>query len=300
MVAQVSYVIYNSKMQTGTAWNNILHKYSAKHTEPHHPQQNPSRMQSQDHQKLHQNKIMDCTGAPSKTWFLCLLYVVFLLNHTAEEALAWRIPIKSCFGHTPDLSPLLQFTFYKPVCYLDHKACFPRQGSTLDSLWGLQRTKEMHSPTGYSTMTFNSLPDLWYILQLSRNSTNAHLNPPDPATLDLMSDLVGGSLDFDPIPHLGYSFVHADTNGIPHMTMVIDVDEETGHILLEYLHGQVKWVEPNILQEALLSHADDDDSSNLWTFSMVLNHKTENNKVQVQVQIKWDNGNITWKPLNSL
>ena len=80
--------------------------------------------------------------------------------------------------------------------------------------------------------------------------------------------------------------------------MVIDVDKETGRILLEYVHGQVEWVEPNILQEALLSHADNDDSSNLWAFSMVLDHKTENN--QVQVQIKWDNSDITWEPRNSL
>ena len=34
------------------------------------------------------------------------------------------------------------------------------------------------------------------------------------------------------------------------------------------------------------------------TFSMVLDHRTKNN--QVQVQIKWDNSNITWEPLNSL
>ena len=79
---------------------------------------------------------------------------------------------------------------------------------------------------------------------------------------------------------------------------VIDVDKETGCILLEYIHGQTEWVEPNILQEALLSHAADDDGTNLWTFSTVLDHKTENN--QVHVKIKWDNGNVTWEPLNNL
>ena len=31
------------------------------------------------------------------------------------------------------------------------------------------------------------------------------------------------------------------------------------HILLEYIHGQTEWVEPNIVQEALLSHAANDD-----------------------------------------
>ena len=66
--------------------------------------------------------------------------------------------------------------------------------------------------------------------------------------------------------------------------MVIDVDKETGYILLEYIHGQVKWVEPNILQEALLSHANNNIRNNLWTFSMVVDHKTENNQVQVQIK----------------
>ena len=35
-------------------------------------------------------------------------------------------------------------------------------------------------------------------------------------------------------------------------------DKETGRILLEYIHGQMEWVEPNILKEALLLHTDDD------------------------------------------
>ena len=87
-----------------------------------------------------------------------------------------------------------------------------------------------------------------------------------------MSDLVSGSADFDPVAYLGYSFVCADTHGIPHKTTVIDVDKETGRILLEYILGQTEWVEPNILQRAFLSYAADDDRTNLWTFSTVLDH----------------------------
>ena len=113
-----------------------------------------------------------------------------------------------------------------------------------------------------------------------------------------MSDLVGGSADFDPIPYLGYSFVRADAHDIPHKTTVINVDKETGRVLLEYVHRQTEWVESNILQEALLSQEANDDSTNLWTFNTVLDHKTENN--QVHVKIQWDNNDVTWEPLNSL
>ena len=152
--------------------------------------------------------------------------------------------------------------------------------------------------------------------QLHKNPTSRRLHPlsprgvwkkgvrgvrspvPAPAELDLMSDLVGGSADFDPIQYLGYSFVRTDTHSIPHKTTVIDVDKETGRNLLEYIHGQTEWVKPNIVQEALLSHAANDDGTNLWTFSTVLDHKTENN--QVHVKIQWDNGDVTWEPLNSL
>ena len=85
----------------------------------------------------------------------------------------------------------------------------------------------------------------------------------NPAELDLMCDLVGGSADFDPIQYLGYSFVRVDTHDIPHKTMVIDVDKETGRILLEYIHGQMEWVEPNIVQEAMLPHAANNDGTSL-------------------------------------
>ena len=61
-------------MQTGTAWNDILRKYSikAKLKEPHNPQQNPVERHIKTI-KNYTSKIMDQTGAPSETWFLCLL-----------------------------------------------------------------------------------------------------------------------------------------------------------------------------------------------------------------------------------
>ena len=135
------------------------------------------------------------------------------------------------------------------------KLAFPRQGSALAGLWALEKTKAMLSPTGYSMMMINFLPALWSNLQFvqepnqqaSTSTESKGCTVPDPATFDLMSDLVGGSADFDPVAYLGYSFVCADTHCIPHKTTVIDVDEETGHILLEYIHGETEWVEPNIL-----------------------------------------------------
>ena len=88
--------------------------------------------------------------------------------------------------------------------------------------------------------------------EASKSTESKGSNASDPASLDLMSDLVSGSADCDPVPHFGYSFVQTDANGIPHKTTVIDVDEETGRRLLEYVHRQVEWVEPSILQDSII------------------------------------------------
>jgi hypothetical protein len=53
--------------------------------------------------------IMDCTGTQASFWLLCLLYVVFLLNQLASDALDGLTPIEVVTGQRPDISALLQF-----------------------------------------------------------------------------------------------------------------------------------------------------------------------------------------------
>ena len=116
----------NSKMQTGNAWREILRKYciGEQTTEPNHPNQNPAERRIQDVKKFSQ-KIMDRTGAPSYLWLFSMLYVVYLFNRCAMETLAWRTPHEMALGETPDLSALLQFSFYEPVYYFDEEASYP-------------------------------------------------------------------------------------------------------------------------------------------------------------------------------
>ena len=68
--------------------------------------------------KYSTNKIMDITGAPAAACFLCMMYVIFLLNYTTSAALNYRTPIEACFGYTPDISPFLQYHFWEPVYFL--------------------------------------------------------------------------------------------------------------------------------------------------------------------------------------
>ena len=117
-------------------------------------------------------------------------------------------------------------------------------------------------------------------------------------TLDLLSDLVNSPIPvvdpsdvngFDATEHIGFEFVRNDKSKVPTKTTVIEVDEDTGNVLLEYVHGGLELVEPNILQEALLSRTQQEDEDYLWSLSRILNHRTVTNG-KIEVEVLWDNG----------
>jgi hypothetical protein len=55
-------------------------------SESYQQQQNPAKRRYQT-LKTAAHRIMDCTGAPPKTWLLSLHYVCFLLNHTFNTSI---------------------------------------------------------------------------------------------------------------------------------------------------------------------------------------------------------------------
>ena len=72
---------------------------------------------------------MDQSGVPIEACFLCMCYVIALLNHCATESLNWRSPIKACYEYNLDISHLLQYEFFEPINFLDvyqdkGKTCF--------------------------------------------------------------------------------------------------------------------------------------------------------------------------------
>jgi hypothetical protein len=83
----------NTKAQCGKVVEKILRMYNIKdmQTEPHHPWQNPAERCIQV-VKATTNVILDRTGARKVMWLLCMMYVVFLLNHLAHEK---RTPIEA-------------------------------------------------------------------------------------------------------------------------------------------------------------------------------------------------------------
>jgi hypothetical protein len=112
----------NAKAQCGKRVLDILRLYGIKdfQSEPHHQHQNFAERKIGDTKRL-TDAIMDRTGTQAHFWLLCLLYVVFLLNHLASDALGGLTPIEVATGQRPDISALLQFRWFEPVLYsVDH------------------------------------------------------------------------------------------------------------------------------------------------------------------------------------
>ena len=71
------------------------------------------------------NLLLNRTGAPANCWFLALLYVCCVLNHTAVPSLNWQTPLEVLTGTTPDISPILMYQFWEPVYYKLDDSNFP-------------------------------------------------------------------------------------------------------------------------------------------------------------------------------
>eukprot|EP00957_Ditylum_brightwellii_P059532 4520548-Ditylum_brightwellii.AAC.1 len=101
---------------------------------------------------------------------------------------------------------------------------------------------------------------------------------------------------FDANEHIGFEFVHKDKREVSTKTKVIEVDEETGKVLLEYVHGELELFEPKIIQEVLQSRNQHEDKDDPSLFSKILDHRTVTNR-KTEVEVPWDNRETSWDPL---
>ena len=60
---------------------------------------------------------MNTSGCPACCWLLCLQYICVVLNHLASPTLQGICPVQALEGTTPDISFMLNFSFYEPVYY---------------------------------------------------------------------------------------------------------------------------------------------------------------------------------------
>jgi len=93
-------------------------------SEPYHQHQNPVEGGANKWLKKAVHTLLDRVGAPDPLWYLALLYLVYVWNHTWHSELNMT-PHRFRHGVTPDISSMLQFNFYKPVLYYDHEESWP-------------------------------------------------------------------------------------------------------------------------------------------------------------------------------
>ena len=142
------------QMEIGQHEQDILQALfiSSWQSKPHQQQQSLAERKYQMHRR-YTNTTLSHTGVPANTWLLCLLYVCFLLNCLACQSLQWRTPPEAREGSTPDISPLLHFSFWDPVNYKFDDSDFP-SGSTE----GRGRWVGIAENVGH-TMTYQILTD---------------------------------------------------------------------------------------------------------------------------------------------
>ena len=100
-------------------------------SEPRCQHQNFAERRFQD-VKGYTNRVLNSTGAPPDTWFLCMQYVIFIVNRTALESLGWRTLLEKLDGATPDISMVYRFKFWDHVYFARDESsgkCFPSKSN---------------------------------------------------------------------------------------------------------------------------------------------------------------------------
>ena len=126
----------SAKTEISNKVMDILRAYhiSNWYSEPYHQNQNPAEWRYRTI-KSWTNTVMNRSGAPANCWLLCLIYVCYLLNHIACNALDGKIPLLALTGITPDISIILLFTFYQPVFYATYDQNFPSESEERAGYW---------------------------------------------------------------------------------------------------------------------------------------------------------------------
>jgi hypothetical protein len=279
------------------------------------------------------NAIMNRTGAHPSLWFLCVVYVCWLLNLSASPALDNITPLQALTGQVPDISPVLCYTFNQPVFFTapdpsNANRTIERSGRWVghapnvgDAMtWIILaddthkliytprvRTKEDGFSTPIGGEEDSSKPPIIYV----RGRLNADDGPngvPFPMPTFDPTDLVGRTFLLDP-----------EDDGSRHrakIKQIVKFEEENEHglvdslkVLLSIDKGDHK-VEEIITYNTLLDYldkndAEEKDADKAWKFRAITahqgpllptDHDYKGSKYNVQVQ--WETGEVTYEPLS--
>ena len=292
----------NTKSELSNTVLDILCKYNIKdiQTEPHHPNQNPMEHWIQEVKKT-VNGILDKTGAPECLWHLCLQYVCYLLNCLAHTKLKACMLIKVAIGETPDISTLLQFSFYQPVFYYE-KESFPTSKEHLG--WWVGVAESQGDALTYCVLTIDNEIITRSVLRPADNPLhpNCCVRLAEPVSSPILES-EDDDLDIDcltlpmvdPNKLLGKSFIR-DVHDSPHKFKVIEETDE-GKYLCQVGDSHCEEI---LTYNEVMDHVHKkhlcDKYNNMFAFESILDHRKGKDR-KFEVLVKWETEEEKWEPL---
>ncbi|MGH7974690.1 MAG: hypothetical protein ACREBR_04130, partial [bacterium] len=252
------------------------------------------------------NVLMDRTRTPESLWLLCMQYVVYLLNHLALPTLKQRTPVEVAFGNTPDISHLLQFSWYERVYIYDKGASFPETKERLGRYVG--PAENCGDALTYKVL----LSDTDQIVKRSvlRSAETAGIEEnarleakvkdlfESPASVDPAA--ARATLQVDPKDLVGYRFIK-DFRGDPFAARVVEHLED-GRYRVELGDGDREeiMVYNDLVQLVDRQITDDpDDGERVWIYDDISDHRPIRGRSnQWEVLVKWATGEQSWEPLS--
>ena len=117
----------NAKEQISLKVQDILNMYNIPthhKSEAYQQNQNTAERHIQDI-KRSVEAVVDRTNMPAVLWLLCLLFIVGLFNHVANESIGNLSPITKATNQPVDVSKYLCFCWLEPVYYYQPDSSFP-------------------------------------------------------------------------------------------------------------------------------------------------------------------------------
>ena len=297
-------------------------------SEPYQQQQNPAERRYQTVKRV-TSTLMDRSGAPADTWFLCMTYVCFVLNHTACKAINWQIPMRVLTGTTPDISPILRFSFYQPVYYAVNEPSFPS-----DSREARGRFVGIAEHVGHA-MTFkvltedtNKILERSLVRAVDPAAPNKRVDPvpeeEEPSNDSVKSGALQGDNATDEVVELnlidysdliGRSFLLDLEDGertrarVEEIVNAVEDHEystqlERGHVKFKVTVGD-KYEDIMTYDQVISKVEQELDGDVVWKFKRIVGHEGPLNNSNdnyrgslYNVMVEWENGEVSSEPLS--
>ena len=319
-----------AKAEISKKVEDILRKYiiDAHQSEPYHQNQNPVERHIQD-VKRYANYVLTYSGAPGESWVLVIRYVIYIMNRTARNVLAWRTPYEKLHGQTPDISIMTKFQFWEPVLIYNHETSFPSTANKiLVRFVGFSETvgnagcymvwNENTGQVLHRSLLFRTDKRQREIHGVTPFPPRPDSGEPDDVPVDsaIKSRRSSDGTESSPIPigienMLNRTFLlppeEDGTRRRARITEIVEdfsgqLDSNPSRVKFKAKVGENKFdelVEYNDLMELINEQAPLDDGT--WRFRKILDHRRPKSKREKwQVLIEWESGERTWEPISSI